>query len=222
MNKPLRLWEILKMKRYNKGFTLIELLVTLVIMTIIMAIGVPSFQTTISNSRLTTAINELSTSMNLARSEAIKRNRSVTIRKKDNVNWESGWIIFTDINADGSLDGTGDATACDAGNECILKDHEALPNNLTLRPNNTVFNNFVRYTSSGMSSAGNVSFYLCDTSTYSSTSLKTTVKPNTVKVLVLNAVGRPRMAVDANHDGIPEVIKPNPDVTNIGVCDPTS
>ncbi len=188
------------MKHYNQGFSLIELMVTLVIVAIIALIGMPSFNGAIRNSRLTTGINELVTSLNVARSEAIKRNHSITVRKNDDLPWEAGWNIFVDMNSDGTLDGAGDADACAAGNDCILKIQEALPSGYTLRPNNTAFSNYIRYKPSGMSSAGNVSFILCDASS-------DTPKSGAVKMLVINTVGRPRMAVDANKNGIPEDLK---------------
>lgn len=184
------------MKHYNRGFTLLELMITLAIVSAVVIMGVPNFKSTIRNSRLTAAINELSASMNLARSEAIKRNRSVTVRKKAGGDWQSGWIVFVDINANGSLDGAGDAAACDAGNDCLLKDHEALSSNFSLSPNNIAFNNYISYKPSGISNAGMVKFYLCDTSSDSSI---TPLQDYTNKVLILNAVGRPRMAVASDN-----------------------
>lgn len=182
------------MKRHSRGFTLIELMVTLIIVAIITLIGTPSFNDAIRRSRLTTSINELVTSLNIARSEAIKRNRSVTVRKNDDLPWEGGWNIFVDMNGDGTLDNDGD---CAEGHDCVLKIQEALPSGYTLRPNNTAFNNYIRYKPNGMSSAGMVSFILCDASS-------NTPQSGAIRVLILNTIGRPRMAIDANKNGIPE------------------
>ena len=80
----------------NKGFTLVELMITLAIAAILMALAVPSFNSTIKNNRISTQASELITSLNYVRSEAIKRGADVTIGRAD-VNWENGWIITTGI-----------------------------------------------------------------------------------------------------------------------------
>ena len=60
----------------SSGFTLVELMITLAIAGILVAVGIPSFNSTISSNRLTSYANELVTALNLARSEAVKRGMS--------------------------------------------------------------------------------------------------------------------------------------------------
>ena len=59
------------------GITLVELMVTLAVAAIIMGIAMPSFTGLVNGSRLTAQANELVTGIQLARSEAIRLNRSV-------------------------------------------------------------------------------------------------------------------------------------------------
>lgn len=73
------------MKHPASGFTLIELLVTLAVAAILLAIGVPGLRNILLTNRLATTANEVVAALNLARSEAIKRNARV------------------DFNADGSV-----------------------------------------------------------------------------------------------------------------------
>ncbi|KGQ20485.1 Type IV fimbrial biogenesis protein FimT [Lysobacter dokdonensis DS-58] len=61
------------------GFTLLELMVTVVAAAIIAAFAVPSFQSTINNSRLASASNELLVSMQTARIEAMRYNRRTVV-----------------------------------------------------------------------------------------------------------------------------------------------
>lgn len=205
----------IEMKRNNKGFTLIELLVTLAILSIVVMIGAPSFQGAMRSSRLTASINEFFTAINLVRSEAVKRNRHVVMRKKDDVNWEGGWQIFVDVDRstaakENVFNDNGDTNLCEPTEDCLLKEQEALPPHFTLHPSSTNFINFIRYTPIGVvgNSVAGVSFYLCDTTT------SLTPAIGTARVLILNAIGRPRMAV--NNTTIPQVTAN----TNITTCTP--
>ncbi|MFK5949113.1 MAG: GspH/FimT family pseudopilin [Methylococcales bacterium] len=167
---------------------MIELLVTIAIVGIVLSIAIPSFTNTIRNTRLTTNINELVTSFNIARSEAIKRGIPVTVRKTG-TNWESGWSIFTDLDGDGVKENNG---ALD--DDIDIRVYQALPNNLTLRSTGI---NRITYQPTGLS--GNGSFVLCDNA--DGNNLPET---NTSKVISINTVGRARVASDSNNNGIPE------------------
>lgn len=84
------------MKTYS-GFTLIELMITLVVVAILLAVGIPSFQTIFETNRLATQANELVTAVNLARSEAIKRGVNVTVRANA-AGFQTGWCIHINDN----------------------------------------------------------------------------------------------------------------------------
>ncbi len=192
-----------------KGFTLIELLVTVSIAAILMTIGIPSFNAVIRSNRLTTINNEFVSALNFARSEAVKRGASVTVRKLDgnsstgsgastSVNWESGWEVFTDADSDGNFE-TGDT---------LLRIHGALPTGYSLRGNNNI-SNFIRFTSRGQTNT-NGSFFLC----YQGGNA--TPSPYTARLLIINPVGRVRVGVDTNDDGIPN----DSSGSNMSTCTP--
>ncbi|QIM51340.1 GspH/FimT family pseudopilin [Hydrogenophaga crocea] len=82
---------------------MIELLMALVVMAVLLAIGVPSFRTSIAGNRLSSSTNELVSALALARSEAVRRGNRITVCKSaDGANcttaggWQQGWIVFTD------------------------------------------------------------------------------------------------------------------------------
>jgi len=68
-------------KSRRAGFTLIELMVTLSVAAILMAIAIPNIRNFLSNNRLSSGVNDLLHSIQVARTEAIKRQQgSVCLR----------------------------------------------------------------------------------------------------------------------------------------------
>lgn len=127
------------------GFTLVELMITLVVASVVLAMGVPKFRQMVSNNRLVAQNNEFIAALNLARSEAIKRADRVVVCASANGTacagsggWEQGWIIFADTDND---------AAVDTGEE-VLRAHEGLPGGNTLTGNSSVAL-YVSYTADG-------------------------------------------------------------------------
>jgi len=110
----------------ENGFTLVELLITIVVVSILLATGVPSFMEFIKNNRLSTQANDLVISIQVARSEAVKRGTgSVICASTDQAtcsasdDWTTGWIVFSDIGQDGSVDLDADS---DGDEDCLTDD----------------------------------------------------------------------------------------------------
>lgn len=96
----------------QSGLTLIELMVAMAIAIVVLAIGVPSFVGMMSTNQAAGYANDLVGAIRLARSEAVKRADSVTICASNagqtgcsGQNWQNGWIVFVDDDADGTYDG---------------------------------------------------------------------------------------------------------------------
>lgn len=62
----------------HRGFSLVELLIAMAIFGILLAYGVPSYSIYMQNSRIRVAAESISTGLQLARSEALKRNAAVS------------------------------------------------------------------------------------------------------------------------------------------------
>jgi type IV fimbrial biogenesis protein FimT len=165
----------------QSGFTLIELIITLAIAAILLTIGVPSFQGMMRNNRVAAHTNEFLSSLNLARSEAIKRGLRVVLCPGNQTTgcaaaWGGDeWMVFVDANNNGQWD---------AG-ELILRVHQLGGNN-TLQ-NVTWPDLFISFGPDGMTrrlnnapQAGRLSLSLCNAN-------------NRRNEIVINFVGRARV-----------------------------
>jgi type IV fimbrial biogenesis protein FimT len=167
-------------RRSRQGFTLIELLVTVVVATVLLLIGVPSFKQIIANNRMAADVNSLVTALNLARSEAIKRGVWVTVCQSNNStsatpacsdasDWEIGWMVFVDNNNDGVCADADSDGMCDTGSGQILRVWGPLSGGATLRGGDSPTNANVTWVayqplgvSQGSTGRANDRFRLCD------------------------------------------------------------
>ena len=190
---------MLSPKQYS-GFTLIELLIALAIVAIVASQAVPNFRVMVQNNKLIAQKNEFITTLNLARSEAVKRGNRVTVCASsdksscDTTDWSKGWIVFSDVNADTVLDsGTG---GCLAGEDCLLRVGSGT-GEIGLTASGFANGGYIQYLSRGaVDSAGTFTF--CD------------ARGNTTaRATNINSMGRIISAKDANNDGIVDDVAGN-------------
>ncbi|WP_320824444.1 GspH/FimT family pseudopilin [Reinekea sp.] len=136
-----------------RGFTLLELMVTMVILVIIAAFAAPSFNNLMRNTRIDSNTSKIRTALTYARSEAVNLGSTVTVCSSTDLlncngdqQWETGWIVFSDLDSDGAFDGP-TTTPCVTGNDCVLRVSGALPEDAVLLETNG--ERFVTFTAQG-------------------------------------------------------------------------
>lgn len=109
--------------------TLVELLITIVVLSILLALGVPGLQNFIKSTRVSAQANDLVVAIQLARSEAVKRGSGTVVCASNNEatcsgsdDWSTGWIVFSDIGQDGdlNLDANADLVEDCVNDDCII------------------------------------------------------------------------------------------------------
>ena len=94
--------------RRKRGFTIIEMMLTVVVAMIVLDFGVPNFLNLIRSNATVTAVNNLATALNLARSEAVARGVEVIITPQAGNDWTSGWVVGVDSDEDDSFPEAGE------------------------------------------------------------------------------------------------------------------
>lgn len=158
----------------------------IMILAVAAIIGVPSYQSIATNSRMTVEINELVADIHFARSEAIKRSRDVDICTANadlsacnqQADWSGGWII-TDgsqvIRVHQGLQDSGDSLV---ENEDLDSDKEGL----------------IRFNRYGYAMAPARTLKLCEGSG----------DDRRAKGIVITPSGRVRLAADVNNNNMIE------------------
>jgi type IV fimbrial biogenesis protein FimT len=119
----------------HKGFTLVELMITLTVASILVGVMVPNMRDFIRNNRLSGGVNDMLHSLQVARTEAIKRqNGNVVMCGTANPTAAdaamacdyltfNGWFVFQDTNGNWQHD----------NGEPVIERHALLDTSLTVK-----------------------------------------------------------------------------------------
>jgi type IV fimbrial biogenesis protein FimT len=170
--------------RRHAGFSLVELLTVLGCVGAMACVAVPSLDAMAGSMRVSAASNDLLGDIFRARSEAMTRNRRVSLCKSADGQtcapgggWHQGWIVFIDDDGDGLRSPA----------EALLQRQPALDPKLRLTGNSTVAK-YVSYAGTGQSRLVGGGFQAGTL-----TLCRASLQPGTGRQIVLNATGRPRV-----------------------------
>jgi len=113
--------------RFQAGMTLPELMVTLSIMSILLAIAIPSTRSLSETEAVRSQVNAFISTLRYARSEAIRYRTQIVVCPSNNSesavpacsagahdDWSQGWLVFVNRNGDTNY-------AFDASNDTLLR-----------------------------------------------------------------------------------------------------
>lgn len=177
-----------------KGFTMIELVVTMAVLAILVALAAPSFTSVINNNRLTGNANELLSTLQSARMEAVRRNAQVVICRNDDPDGGNacntgggawlGWMTFVDDGA-GNLLNAGNSVF-DAGETVLYSGTFTAPSQLFASPAVSGGNQRIRFSPNGLAYSDadvllNAQFAFC---------IPTTLPPENTRILTIGSGSR--------------------------------
>ena len=148
------------------GISVVELVISLAVVSILATTGVPAFSNFIQTNRISESAFDILGTINLARTEAVKRRTRVVLCRSANPtaatptcggaanDWTTGWLVFA------SGDGNNTYTA---GTDTLLGSGKVHASNVTIITNSTSNNN-LEYNSDGTTNeaGGTARFAICD------------------------------------------------------------
>lgn len=170
-------------KRYTNGLTLIEMLIVVSIIGIMVAISAPNFRDYTMNAAIKSRVRHFASILQVARSEAIKQKRDVTVCVSSDgatcsgsANWEDGWVVFFTNNL---------------GNDEIIRVGYGFANKYggTLRTTWTTGQSSISFNQQGTlnNALGRGTFRFCDSRL-----------EEKAHAIILNSVGRTQKAIDTD------------------------
>lgn len=125
----------------QSGFTLLELMTAILVGSILLTVGIPSFTTVVKNANIIGESNGFLADLHFARDLAITRNRRVVVcpsatgQACDGAAWTDGRIVFVDEDADGARDAAETIErVADELSDLVIQPFQ-FANSVTYRPN---------------------------------------------------------------------------------------
>ena len=155
----------MKARNISRGFTVIELMVTVGVVSILLAIAVPSISSMVKGNRLSTQVNMVMADIHLARSESVKRGVRVIMCRSASPNlstptcggtaqdWSTGYLIFTGEDGNNTYQ---------AGTDTLIRRGQPTQDGVELHTNTTCNINLEINPSGTLNEGGTAIFAVCD------------------------------------------------------------
>jgi type IV fimbrial biogenesis protein FimT len=114
-------------ERHGSGFTLLECLIVISLLAILLVQGIPALRDYGLRQRMSAAMHALHSHLAMARDDAVRFNVDMVICPghtnsgcRDDSNWDSGWLVFEDLNGDHAFQDGERLVAAEPGLEHIM------------------------------------------------------------------------------------------------------
>jgi len=159
------------------GISLLELLIVVAVAGVLLSTGVPGLRSLVQDNRRAAAVNRSVHAIHLARGEAAKRARYVTLCKSGggrncaggNLPWSNGWIAFVNEDRD-------EPPQLDAGEDVLLREPPQMHVEVTGNRNAFTFRPFHQRSTNG-------TLVFCDSR-----------GADSARALIVSHTGRPRVS----------------------------
>jgi type IV fimbrial biogenesis protein FimT len=191
----------------HKGFTLVELMVVITVAAILASVLVPNMRNFLRNSRLSSGVNDLLHSLNLARTEAIKRQAGNAVvcgstaptvaNPVCTYGTFSGWFVFIDTNGNWQHD----------NGEPVLEAHSTLDASVTVKPDAN--NNIVSYAPTGFANLAGAAIPTSTLIFCDARGITAVGTQSTARALYISRTGRARasaLQADIIANALPNVV----------------
>ncbi|HKX55481.1 MAG TPA: GspH/FimT family pseudopilin, partial [Xanthomonadales bacterium] len=143
-------------ERHGSGFTVLECLVVISILAILLLQGAPALRDYGLRQRMSSAMHALHSHLAMARNDAVRFSVDIVVCPGQKTsgcsgdsNWDSGWLVFEDLNGDHAYQAGERLLAVEPGLEHIM-----------IRSSGG--RRYVRFVSNGSSPGSNSSISFCD------------------------------------------------------------
>lgn len=104
-----------KVRACQSGFNIVEMMITITVLAIVLSIAAPMYTQFIASTQVRSVAESIRNGLQLARTEAVKRNMTVTFTLNDDTSWSVRCATCaTDIQAKSAHEGSSGAVTLDS------------------------------------------------------------------------------------------------------------